>query len=55
MSVMPRSGFDGVSTQISFVRSLTASRTASTSEVFATEKSTPQRSTTLAKSRNVPP
>lgn len=55
MSLTPRSGLDGVSTQIAFVRSVSAARTAAGSEVSATDHSTPQRETTLANSRNVPP
>ncbi|CAM5712132.1 hypothetical protein SALBM135S_04341 [Streptomyces alboniger] len=55
MSVMPSSGLEGVSTQIALVRSVSAARTASGSEVSATDQSTPQRETTLSKSRNVPP
>lgn len=55
MSLMPRSGFDGVSTQIAFVRGRRAARTAAGSEVSATDHSTPQRETTFAKSRKVPP
>lgn len=55
MSVMPSSGFDGVSTQIALVRGVSAARTALTSEVSATENSTPQREATFANRRNVPP
>ena len=55
MSVMPSSGLEGVSTQIAFVRAVTAARTAAGSEVSATDHSTPQRETTLAKRRKVPP
>ena len=52
---MPSSGFDGVSTQIAFVRGVIAARTAAGSEVSATDHSTPHRETTFANSRNVPP
>jgi hypothetical protein len=52
---MPSSGLDGVSTQMSFVCGRTASRTACTSVVSATDQVTPQRSTTFEKSRKVPP
>lgn len=55
MSVMPSSGLEGVSTQTALVRGVMAARTAATSEVSATENSTPQRAATLAKSRKVPP
>lgn len=55
MSVMPSSGLDGVSTQIALVRGVSAARTAATSEVSATENSTPHREATFANSRNVPP
>ena len=55
MSVMPSSGLDGVSTQITFVFGVRAARTAAGSEVSATDHSTPHRETTFAKSRKVPP
>ncbi len=55
MSVMPSSGLEGVSTQTTFVRGWIAARTAAGSEESATDHWTPQRSTTLAKRRNVPP
>lgn len=55
MSVIPSSGLEGVSTQMTFVRGVTAARTAVGSLVSATDQSTPQRETTFAKRRNVPP
>ncbi len=55
MSVIPSSGLLGVSTQIALVSGRMAARTAAGSEVSATDHSTPQRSTTLANSRKVPP
>ncbi len=40
---------------MTLVFSVSAARTAAGSEVSATDHSTPQRATTLANSRNVPP
>ncbi len=55
MSVMPSSGLEGVSTHTALVFGVMAARTAAGSLVSATDHSTPQRETTFAKRRNVPP